>query len=199
MSEGPPLGPAIADPAVVEACRPLLRHLAYERRVERQEDRVVTMRGLVDEAGSTLRRALRDIGAADAEVQLLDLHGLRARDAREALRTCTEPVSVVWFGKGGGVLRDVFLEFLASRDDLVLVDLGGETRERPQEAMGLVLRRDLHDALSGMLNGKARRRPAKPAVAPPALPAPPPGASHAFAAFWAWLWGLLRRLTGRGR
>lgn len=197
MSGGAAGGPRLAEPAVVEACRPLLRHLAYEHRVDRQEDRVVTMRGLVDEAGSTLRRALREIGAADAEVQLLDLHGLRAREAREALRTCTEPVSVVWFGKGSGVLREVFLEYLAERPELVLVDMGGETRERPQEAMGLVLRRDLHDALAALLGGKARRRAPRPA--PPAPPAPPPGASRPFAIFWAWLWGLLRWLRGRAR
>jgi hypothetical protein len=139
--------PRGAHPAVTDAFEPLVRHLAYDFEVDPQLDRVARAHSLLHEAGPALRDALRAAGALEAEVQLLDLHGLRAAEARDALRTCTEPICVVWFGKGKGVLREVFLEHLEREDGFLLVDLAGETRERPQEAMGLVLRADLHARL----------------------------------------------------
>jgi hypothetical protein len=169
--------PTPAHRDVVTACLPLVEHLAYELEVERQEDRVARVQELLRHAGPELSRALERMGAKRAEVQLLDMHGMRAREAREALETCTEPISVVWFGKGTGVLREVFLEFLDRRPDLLLVDMSGETAERPQEAMGLVLRRDFHDALVEALQGRervvdGRKEPRLEAKREPARPRP---------------------------
>ena len=170
--------PRSASPALAARFLPLTEHFAYEFDVDRQEDRVVRLRTLLHEADPALQRLLTDAGAADAELQLLDLHGMRAREAKDALRTCTEPISVVWFGKGSGVLREVFLEFLDARDDLVLVDMSGETRDRPQEAMGLILRDDLHRRLEAAIAKPAPRvdpKPTRPEPRP-APPAPPPSA-----------------------
>lgn len=135
------------DPLLVQRLLPLTEYVAYSMRVDRQEDRVIRVRDFYKNLPSDLRALFDQVGAGQKEVQLLDLHGLRARDAKAALETCTEPVCVVWFGKGGGVLREVFLAFVARQPQLVLVDMSGETQDRPQEAVGLLLRRDLYDAL----------------------------------------------------
>lgn len=165
--------PRGAHPAIVDAFEPLVQHLAYDFEVDPQLDRVARAHSLLDEAGPALRAALRACGALEAEVQLLDLHGMRAAEARAALRTCTEPICVVWFGKGKGVLREVFLEYFEREDGFLLVDLAGETRERPQEAMGLVLREDLHERLAQALRrGADEPRRSAPGGAPPAPPRP---------------------------
>lgn len=194
--------PRTASPALAARFLPLTEHFAYEFDVDRQEDRVVRLRALLHEADPDLRRLLTDAGAADAELQLLDLHGLRAREAKDALRTCTEPLSVVWFGKGSGVLREVFLEFLDARDDLVLVDMSGETRERPQEAVGLVLRADLHRRLEAAIAKPAPetkpapqpRPPKTPQTTPqPKPPAPAPGLLDLLLRVFRAIFDLLRR------
>ncbi|MFM2244117.1 MAG: hypothetical protein RL071_191 [Pseudomonadota bacterium] len=203
--------PRDAHPAITDAFEPLVQHLAYAFEVDPQLDRVARAHTLLDEAGPALRAALQAAGARDAEVQLLDLHGMRAAEARAALRTCTEPICVVWFGKGKGVLRDVFLEHFEREDGFLLVDLAGETRERPQEAMGLVLRDDLHAALQrALLQGNAGARAPSPAARPrgassdPTPPgaarrpeAPPPRAGRSGRALRPAQLGALRWLWGR--
>jgi len=198
--------PRAASPALSAAFLPLTEHFAYEFDIDRQEDRVARLSGFFNEASPELRRLLEGAGAGSHEVQLLDLHGMRAREAKEALKTCTEPVCVVWFGKGSGVLREVFLEFLEAQDRLVLVDLSGETAERPQEAMGLALRADLWEKLEQGLSG-AEKKPQKPlkktekapetpaTLATPERPAQP--APDLFRLFLAFLEQLLRWLLRR--
>ncbi len=182
----------VANRAVTHACEELLEHLAYALEVERQEDRVLQVRDLLDHAGPVLTGALARAGATAVEVQLLDLHGMRAREAKQALLTCTEPLSVVWFGKGQGVLREIFFEFLTRHPELILVGTSGETEARPEPAMGLILRRDLHDALALALREETKAPPATRPTRPTRAPRVPRGLLvRLVTALFGWLSRLL--------
>jgi hypothetical protein len=86
-------------------------------------------------------------------VLVLDLHGMTAKAARQAL-VWDHGITVVFFGKGEGVLEEVFHEVVDEDDDLVLIGTGGATDARPGDAMGVVLSAELAERLSAMLDGE---------------------------------------------
>lgn len=154
MSHAPAI-PRDADRAVRNALADLLEHLAYEREVDPGDDYTEPLEGDVADV------------LGGGELLLLDLHGQRAAAAKERMRAVHEPLAAVWFGKGSGVLRDVFHEVFSSTDDYLLVGLSGETEDRPQPSVGLLVRADAHAALLKALGAPpAKKRGPAPAPAP---------------------------------
>jgi hypothetical protein len=155
--------PRDADRAVRNALADLLEHLAYEREVDPGDDYTEPLEGDVADV------------LGGGELLLLDLHGQRAAAAKDRMRSVHEPLAAVYFGKGSGVLRDVFHEVFSSTDDYLLVGLSGETEDRPQPSLGLLVRADAHAALVKALGAapEKKKRPAAAAEKPAAEKKPP--------------------------
>ena len=101
--------PKDADRAVRNALSDLLAYAAFELEVEEGSDEAVptdTFEAWID---PEVLAALGD------PVLVLDLHGQRAAAARGRMKSVHEPLALVYFGKGTGVLRDVFFEVFAAR------------------------------------------------------------------------------------
>ena len=115
-------------------------------------------------------------------VRVLDLHGLRAQQARSVL-DFEGDLTVVYFGKGKQVLRTVFHECLRAHPSCRLAMESGETDEDESPGVGVVISASLHEVVRSaaaqrpaVAKEPRRSRGAHPEALPPTTPPrrPPP-------------------------
>ena len=142
--------------------------------------------------GPALAAAVEALQLWSTPVHVVDLHGDRARTARERLAQPLSGIRVIYFGKGAGVLATVFEEWAGRvSDDLVVVGVSGYTDAEPVPSVGVVVPYRLVEALEAALDssyapqpdrrrqaaGKGARRPRAdrhPRAMPGRTPAPRP-------------------------
>lgn len=159
-------GPPWVDPTVRDALRPFVAWFGYEFDLSGVTARVIDLNGLDAPALGLLPAAVREGWEADGvDIAVLDLHGKRAAEARDLLDYIEGEVSVVYFGKGSGVLRSVFEQWVAAQAERRLVGLSGHTEDEDVPAVGVLMTHAAHSAVLERL-----QRPAGPPRAPRVAP-----------------------------
>lgn len=110
--------------------RPLARYFADSHQFGVNKLRAVSWSGV--RAGrrrsNSHRATVAYCVANDATLQVADLHGMRAREARRVLRPAAADVVAVCHGKGTGVLREVTHEEMHDRYLFVSTATRGQGR-----------------------------------------------------------------------
>jgi len=155
-------------PGTVErAFAPLVEHFGYAWAIGgRSENRSVYH--LEDQLGPALTGALEELDLWSTAVHVVDLHGDRARTARERLERPLPGIRVIYFGKGAGVLARIFEEWAEKvSEELVVVGVSGHTDAEPVPSVGVVVPRALVDAIESVLDApqeQPRKSAARSAV-----------------------------------
>jgi hypothetical protein len=177
-------------PGTVErAFAPLVEYFGYHWTIDGKNDNRALYH-FEPYLGPELRAAIAALDLWSTPVHVVDLHGDRARTARERLERPLPGIRVIYFGKGAGVLASVFEEW-AGRvgHELVVVGVSGFTDAEPVPSVGVVVPYRLVDTLEAALDsshapqpdrrrqaaGKGARRPRAerhPRAMPGRTPAP---------------------------
>lgn len=126
------------------------------------------------------REVERGVDATLQRVTVLDLHAMRAKDARRELDrlTASPPdLAVIFHGKGTGALRELVDEYLTDHPTLRFLAHAGAHAERPEPGATLCIHQDCLSRLTDLYRDAARSMPAAKASAakpaPAKRPAPP--------------------------
>lgn len=99
----------------------------------------------------------------EATVHIVDLHGQRARDAEALLDHLEGDIAIVFFGKGKGVLRNVFMRVMGAQTQWLVLGYSGHTLDEDVPGVAILATRALHDRCVGAMHDDAE---ASDAVAP---------------------------------
>ena len=179
-------------PGTVErAFAPLVEYFGYQWAIGDKNDNRALYH-FEPYLGPALAAAVEALQLWSTPVHVVDLHGDRARTARERLAQPLRGIRVIYFGKGAGVLATVFEEWAGRvSDELVVVGVSGYTDAEPVPSVGVVVPYRLVEALEAALDpsyapqpdrrrqaaGKGARRPRAdrhPRAMPGRTPAPQP-------------------------
>lgn len=118
------------------------------------------------------RELERGVDATLQRVTVLDLHAMRAKDARRELDrlTASPPdLAVIFHGKGTGALRELVDEYLTDHSTLRFLAHAGAHAERPEPGATLCIHKDCLSRLTDLYRSADRSMPAsKPAAKRPA-------------------------------
>lgn len=138
--------PPSAEPAIQEAFKAFCHWFGFSFPLTGRVSQVISI-GDID--GDPLRaipgRLHRALLKPEATVHIVDLHGQRAREAESLLDHLEGDVAIVFFGKGKGVLRNVFLRVMGAQESWVVVGYSGHTLDEDVPGVGVVATRALHD------------------------------------------------------
>lgn len=147
-------------PGTVErAFAPLVEYFGYQWAIDGKNDNRALYH-FEPYLGPELRAAIAALDLWSTPVHVVDLHGDRARTARERLAQPLRGIRVIYFGKGAGVLASVFEEW-AGRvgDELVVVGVSGYTDAEPVPSVGVVVPYRLVDTLEAALDSSYAPQP----------------------------------------
>ena len=146
---------ADVDPRVRDALRPLLEYFGYQHELDGHRGSVSSL------PTSSVQRIVPSVsGGLTEPIKIIDLHGLRVHEAKSAM-SWGPALTAVYFGKGEGVMRDLFFEQVNHDTSVSVVGESGDTWASDETAVALLISRGFHNRLVPLIEEFLRKEEAE--------------------------------------